>query len=426
MSHRTPTARATNLLALGLTLLTTTGCWDDSLLGADPTERVSVVEDPVLLDGRIEHMDLRLEIEDPSPLPSAALVTGIPGPSAAPAEPVLMKLIAEVDSPELDGVMLQATHVAMKGKKAYVSYNVQGSTQKGAIDAFDDMNESAPVLTSSVRLHDADVSSVAYESKKVYVATGAVEGSFPTTAVLEVVRLRDGDRRFEPTTDRIELPSFVGTGVTIFKDLVYVTSGDGGPVPGGLSVFDEKTLELVAEDRFPDARAVSADGDWVVALRGSPAELRVYDKDDGNLVRVIPVGGAMTPDSKSGLAIDKDVAVVAVGEAGIRVVDLETGAILGEMPVPDISGLNPADVVANGVAVHKDLIFVALGAGGLWAIRAADKIKDLADLRDPDLQWAGRVGFPDATSVNFVAADKDRLFVAGGNGGLKIIAFDAG
>ncbi|MGI9626319.1 MAG: hypothetical protein ACR2QM_05745, partial [Longimicrobiales bacterium] len=267
------------ICVLGLIAVTASGCWNDPLVEATPEDRITVVEDPILLDERIEYLDVQLEIEDPSLVSSAAVAVGIPSSSAAQVEPVRLKLIAEVAPPELSGIRLQATHVATQSNTAYVSYNVQGPVFRGAIDAFDDMDTGTPALTSSMRFHDADVSAVAYSSSSVYLATGVVEGSFPTTAVLEVVPLRDGNRRFGKETRRVELPSSVGTGVTVFNNLIYVTAGDGGPVPGGLSVFDEDSLEPVTADPFADARAVSADGDRVVALRGSPAELRIYDKD---------------------------------------------------------------------------------------------------------------------------------------------------
>ncbi|MGI9628612.1 MAG: hypothetical protein ACR2QM_17390 [Longimicrobiales bacterium] len=417
--NRRSWSRAVVLLIGPLLALVVGGCWDDSLFDGNSTERLTIIEDPVLLDQRIEYLDEALSIVP------GVLADGSTLPVYADNHDLVsMKLLAEVKPPVLGGVTLQATHLALRNSRAYVSYNVAGSDSKGAIDAFDRINGRQPVLQSGVLFGDTDVSAVDFrDGQTLYLATGVLEGAFPSTAALELVGITNGGRKLSPNTRRFELPSFVATGVAWSSDRVFVTTGDGGVNPGGLSIFDDETMALLSHDPFPDARAVAIDEGRVVAMKGSPAELRVYDESDGTFLRQIFVGGATIPESKSGLAIEGRVAAVAVGEDGVRLVELVDGEILGDLALPDIP--NPdGDVVANAVAIHDEFLFVATGAGGLWVAEASDDIEDLRTGRDPGLHWVGSVQFSGQTSINFVARRNKWLVAAGGIGGLKIIGFD--
>jgi len=376
-----------------------------------------VIEDPVLLDQRVEYRNDRLTIVPPVSTEQRDLPRYVDN-----HELVELTLIAEVDPPELGGVRLQATHLALRGSHAYVSYNVAGSEVRGAVDAFDRVNGTQPILRSQVLFSQSDVSAVDFrDGKTVYLATGTLEGTFQSTAVLELVPLVNGGRNLLPETLRISVPSFVATGVAWIPGSLLATSGDGGPVPGGLSIFDDETMSLTAFDPFPDARAVVVEAGRIVAMKGSPAELRVYDAADGAFQRQIFVGGASIPESKSGLAMVGQVAAVAVGDEGVRLVDVEAGVLLGGIDVPDVPGLTEG-VVSNAVAIHQNLLFVANGAAGLWVAQATQNIQNLQVGEDPDLRWVGSIQFADQTSINFVARQGNWIVAAGGVGGQKIIS----
>ena len=178
-----------------------------------------------------------------------------------------MTLIAEVDPPQLQGTPLQATHLAILGDRAYVSYNIQGSVQLGGVDAFDRIGSRTPVLTSGLLFTDTDVSAVEAGGNRLYLATGTAETSHDSTAVLETTSLRAGGRLISPFTTRQGVPSFVATGLALQGTRVFMTSGDAG---GGVTVLDQSTLSVLSFDAFEDARAVVAEGSRVVALKGTP------------------------------------------------------------------------------------------------------------------------------------------------------------
>ncbi|NNF28302.1 MAG: hypothetical protein HKN73_13850, partial [Gemmatimonadetes bacterium] len=112
----------------------------------------------MILAERIEYFEDPLTVE-----PLASVLEPDLSPLYSPAQAVLavdMILVAEVDAPLLNGVPLQATHLAIRGDRAYVSYNVQGSVFLGGVDAFDRIGSKTPVLTSGLLFTDTDVSAV--------------------------------------------------------------------------------------------------------------------------------------------------------------------------------------------------------------------------------------------------------------------------
>ncbi|MDH3223905.1 MAG: hypothetical protein OEO23_09325, partial [Gemmatimonadota bacterium] len=308
--------------------------------------------------------------------------------------------------------------LAVLGDQAYVSYNVQGPLVMGGVDAFDGIGQRTPILTSGILFTDTDVSAVEVSGNDLFLATGTTEGSHDSTAVLEIATARRGGRLISPLTRRTGLSSFVATGLAIHNGRIFVTSGDTG---GGLTVLDQATEAVLSFDPFPDARAIAAEGSWVVAMKGTPASLRVYDRQTAAFVRQIDVGGATIPESKSGLDISGDVAAVATGDEGIKLVHLISGEVIASLP-PPVTG--DPDFVSNDVAIHNDLVFVANGGGGLWAAQASGTLSGFGPGETPSLTWVGRVGFPEGTSVNFVTRKGNRLVVAGGFGGLKMVAID--
>ena len=402
-----------------LLIVVAAACSDDVLVPTveegpeSQSHRMTVVEDTSELATRIRHMDRELP------------VVGGPnsgdGPIMAPVDRVRLSQIAEIDSPEIDGLTLQATHVALADERAFVAYNVQGPLARGAVDVIDRIEDREPRFVSSMLLRDTGVNSVAVFGDRLLLATAVEEGAWKATAAVESARFRSGGHAVDGFSDRAALPSFAGTGVAVRGNRVFATSGDIG---GGLTILDRRSLKEVSFDLFDDARAVVVDRGRVVVLKGSPAELRIYDEGSSRLRRIIPLGRDLPKAAKSGLDVADDVAAVAVGRDGVIVVDLRSGRILGDLSLPEVEGVAPEDIVANAVAIHDDLVFVAAGGAGLRVIRASDDLDSMEADDDIELHWAGFVDFGEAISVNYVARRGDRLFVAGGSGGLRIIAFD--
>jgi hypothetical protein len=418
------------LLLLG-GVLTAWGCGDASLTGVAPSQdlpqagRIRLVNDKSALRARVTELAAPLAVG-----PVGRLLTLEAGPAGGSDPGVSLALIAEVAPPEVDGVRLQASHSLIAGSRAYVTYNVQGPVRKGGVDVFDVSRPESVELVSSALFTDTDVSAAdLHGSSDLYLATATDDPAFATPAVLEVMALQGGE--LTTASRRVDLPSYAGTGVRVQGNTVYVTSGTGGDPVGGLSVFDRTTLELSAFDPFEDARAVDVRDGLVVALRGTPGELRLYDGKGVTLERSYASGGANIPESKGTVSIAAPCVFYAAGDEGLRVVDLESGATVVTLAVPDVEGVAREDAVTNGVSTSGDLVFIANGGAGLYVARASRNLGDgssqdaqsgpACNTCDVGLVLLGQVRFPGDESANYVAARGNLLFVAHGFGGLSII-----
>lgn len=385
-------------LALGLTL-GLAACLDQTPL--DPTlwEHLDVVEDSVVLDARVTYLG-----GEELPVLAAADAAG-GGPSYT------MKQVARVDPPVVAGVQLQASHLVRDGSRAFVAYNVRGEVFRGGIDVFDKLNDEDPRLRAQALLYDSEVSAVDLSGGDLYLATATADESFRTPAVLEVMSVANGAKALV-SQRRVELSSFAGTGVKVYGGEIYATSGSSGH----LTVFD-RSLNPIFTDALSDARAVDVTDRWIVAMRGTPGMLRVYDRRSRSRLRDITLGGASTPNAKSSLFVLGDLAFAATGDGGVVVANVATGEIVERVPAPRGPGVS----VSNGLAWYKDLLFVANGEGGLWMAEARTDLDRLGN-GAPGFEIVGRIDLKG--SANFVDVKGDLLFVATGLAGLTIVEFD--
>lgn len=327
-------------------------------------------------------------------------------------------LQALVRAPSAAGKSLLATHVALRGEYAYVSYMTLGETALGAVEVFDINNPTNPRLVSQALLNKTDVAALDVDGNHVYLATAAHDGVFPEPAVLERLQLSGG--KLTAKSDRVGVPSFIATGVSVTGSRVFVTSGSGGAGVGGLSTFSRSNLGLVRTDRFTDARAVSLpQGNFLAVSQGSPARLRVYDPNSLAMNAMVPLPGGSFPDAKSTVTLDGDWAFVSAGDGGVHVVDMVRGVHSGTLPSPPVPTGFPAanELVTNSVTLVQDLVLTADGAGGV-SVAVSDHRRRRSGERVA-VQALGRLAL--AGSANFVAANSKALFVASGSGGLQIL-----
>ncbi len=390
---------------------------------------VGPVDEPVITNGRITitngTMALGARVKYYDDLTIAVDTADLrKGGSQARVAAFNLKLRAEVSPPVSGGTSLQATHVTLDGNYAYVSYNLQGNTYLGGVDVFDVTNKKMPLLISQAIFQTTDVSALWYDSGKLYLAeatsdTGFYYGGMPVTAVLEEITL--SNRRLTLTSRRVAVPSFVATDVKVISGKVYVTSGSGGAGTGGLSILSQTTLlPIVSTDPFLDARAVDIYGSSIVAMQGTPARLRKYLVATNAFQASYTVGGANLAESKSTLTVLFDRALVAVGDGGMKVVNLQNGAITDSVARASVAGLTPDKTVTNAVSVNGDLVFLANGEAGVYVVQSAVNLETTAT-GATNLTLLGKMQFGSAQSANFVASKNSILFIATGLGGLKIV-----
>lgn len=387
----------------------------DTTPGTDQSYRIQVTNDGPTLDQRVRITEDTLSIV---PVPG-----GMQGAAAAslamPAgeDQITLVLLAEVDPPAVNETTIQATHITMYGgDKAYVSYNVQGPVYRGGIDVFNVGNEDRPKLISQALFEDTDISAVDYKAGYLYLATATGDGGFASPAVLEEIMLDRG--RLTAFSRRVDVPSYAATGVWAAREQVLVTSGDGAD--GGLSILSRTTLELESMVSFRDARAVAVDGNVAVAMKGTPGGLYVVKRTTGQVLATWEPGGANIPESKSTIEIHGNLVLMAAGDEGTKVVSLQDGQVVAQLPAPIVQGIAPELTVTNAVTARGNLVFMANGAAGLYVARMTVSV----DGNAADLELVGKVAFSDGPSTNFALARGNVLFVATGLGGLKIVRIE--
>jgi hypothetical protein len=229
--------------------------------------------------------------------------------------------------------------------------------------------------------------------------------------------------------ERADLPSFAATSTMSTGSVIYATSGDGGGVFG----LDPATLSIQGQYLLDDARWVAWDFETsrVVVLQGTPGRLAVFSEGafPGGSMTLLDswsVPGVDVAESKSTVQVVGGKAFVAAGPAGVQVVCLDNGQVVGSVPRPDPGslGLDPSVVVTNAVTVQDDLMFISNGEAGVYAAAGAESFETSACDESQSISVLGKLRFDELESVNHVVYRDDRLFIAAGLGGLKVVEVD--
>ncbi|MDA0988059.1 MAG: hypothetical protein O2783_02760 [Chloroflexi bacterium] len=415
-----------------------------AILEDDPpdqsNERISITNDESSLDDRVRMTSEDVPVEPAEHDDTTAIfqasrrlqlssgpggrylgLAGAPTFRVQAAPEVTLTLVAEVSPPIANGQVLQATSVAIKGNFAYVSYNMLGEPFLGAIDVFDIKNPSNPKLVSEAIFLDSDVHSLTFDGGKVYAAEGTGAPGFETPAVWEVIKTKNGKLVLDENS-RVALPSFAGTSAVVSGKYIYVTSGN----TGGLSVFDKKSLELQAYVDLPDARWVDIEDDRVVVVQGGSPNgfISFLDEDNLSILNTFPFVGADILESKSSVQILGGKAFIASGRGGVQVLSINTGDVVGTVSRPVVPDLDESVVVTNAVSADDDLMFIANGEAGVYLAQAAEKFDDTGSDEPQDITLLGKLRFDNLVSVNHVEYKDGVLFVAAGQGGLKIVTVE--
>lgn len=331
----------------------------------------------------------------------------------------VIKLRAEVASPVFEGKRMQASHIKIAGNYAFVTYNRQGPDYLGGIDIFDVTDISNPVLISNAIFPYVDISSIEIESPGaglnnfVYVA-GAENmdhnTDLNTPALAEKFLLNSANQFMHVNDPRqvVDLMSYVATDVKKFNNRIYVTSGS----TGGLTTLNPG-MNITKTEMISDARSIDADNEKMVVLKGTEGEIFVFDLN-GNQINHIVTGGASYPEAKSMVRISGNFAFAALGDLGMKMFDLTTGLEVDNLPRPIeyLTADTPENYVSNGVSINDRIILVANGGAGVYVAQLTE---------DNQIALMGSMKFESKSSANFIEARDNKIFVATGLGGLKIL-----
>ena len=396
----------------------------------EEAEKVIVENDTTVLGDRVSYTDEVIAIETGdtvSPKPGfAAISTG------DKAAEISLTLVAEVSAPAYGGQTLQATDVRILGNKAYVTYNMSGDIFLGAIEVYDITAATAPVLLSSAIFTDTDINGVAIHGNDLYLAGASNSTEYDSPAVLKNIKLSGGVLTDSVTT--IDMPSYAATDVETAGSFVYVTTGADD---GYVVVLNSTDLSEHTRVAAIDARGVDSDSADVAivtgtnGVNGASANLVTFDRTLGTVLAEHNLSGATIKHSKSTIEVKKSKAILGMGDGGTQVVCLATGAVLKEIPVPVVEGLDVSLAVTNAATAYKRSLFMGNGEAGVY-VAISDANIDSNQCSVDTLDLVGKLkldtilvdGNQVAQSVNHILYRQDMLFIAAGLGGLKIIHVD--
>ncbi len=336
-------------------------------------------------------------------------------------------LVGAVNAPVVDGATLGATGVTIRGDYAFVSYNAPGATAKGAVQIIQFDSNGTPTVISEVLFKSRDVNAITVCGNDLYLAlaspdlanaespltfgTGATKG-----AALGKVTL-DSQKKFSSSNmTEVILESYAANSIRCSDTEVIATDGN----TGGLSVLDRNLATRTSKKTFSDARSADFYGASSYAAfyggtGGQTAAISVVKS--GAVSSTLTTNGATIAESKSVVEVTGDMAVVALNDGGVKMANLSTGATIFSLAAPSVSGLSASVTVSNSVSACKDLLYIANGEAGVYVGKMDKKI----DQTPTSITVLGRLDMGLKESANDIKCSNDKVFVAAGTGGFKIL-----
>lgn len=329
------------------------------------------------------------------------------GRSASDSNDFPLVQIAEVNAPKDEsGRQLQANHVAVHDKYAYVAYTSQGEIYSGAVDVIDITDPYKPKIVTSALIKNTDITSLTYASGKLYLAGATDVDKDPTLtspAIVIVMQLSNGLLTENYTI--VPLEGQVTTDVVANDNAFFSVTGENGKVFKH-SIGSNLLANSVAQQ---DLRSALLDQNELFVLSGTKG-INVYKESDGSFLRSFTTT-VDVPEAKRTMDVFGQKIVVAEGFSGVGVYNKSTGQKLQTLPIVAAGGFDPNDVVTNAVSINDDKTFVANGAAGISVYE-----------NDNQLDWLGKMDI--VGSSNYVKTKGDYIYVASGKGGLKIIKME--
>lgn len=373
---------------------------DDDTIGNDVQNGVIINNDTQGLNDRISYNNAGvLSMRD---------VENASGRTEQVAGTLPLVLVAEVAPPTLNGLTLKATHVAINGNYAYVSYNVEGEPYGGAIDVINIANPNAPQLVVQALLPNTDVSSVRYDNGVLYLAGARSTDAFPTAgtaAFSGAMTLNNG--LLSTNFVQKSLPGNTGTSVTSSTNKYYAVSGNSGSI----SQLNKTSNAVEVSIPLADLRAVGLNNNRIVVLSGTQG-VKVYNADGLTLLSSFSTSQDTQNAKRTIDFLGTTSVLVSEGYNGLGVYNIATGVKTQTIAVPtNVTGVVTGDITTNAVSVNDSNVFVANGGAGMYIYKNTNAV----------LSFLGSISLSGNSSCNYLTSSGDYIFAAMGNGGLKIV-----
>ena len=363
------------------------------------------VQEKIILNTDSQSLNQRIKFDNSGVLNVDLPIAGRDGEDVAGNFP--LELVAEVQPPVYGNLTLKATHVAINGNYAYVSYNTEGEAYSGAIDVIDISNPAVPQLVMQAVLPDTDISSLTYDNGVLYVAGAASTDAFPeldSPAFTAAMTLSNGllSTNYTQTT----IAGNVGTSVTSSGNKYFAVSGDNGE----LVKVNKSNNQVEATIPVNDLRAVGYNSNKVVVLSGTQG-VKVYNVNNMNQQTTFATSQDVASAKRTIDFLGNNTLLVAEGYNGLGVYNYNSGNKTQTINVPTfVEGVDSSDITTNAVSVNDDKVYIANGGAGLYIYENGNGNQGLNIMGSINLDG----------SCNYVVSKDKYIFAAMGNGGLKI------
>lgn len=341
--------------------------------------------------------------------------------AAATAFPYDIRYVSQVPPVTVDGAKVQANDILLCGcdsGAAFIAYNTAGDKFAGAIQIINTTDKARPTITREIKFGSMDVNALYRDGDYLYFGGQADPDKWGFKSYIGRVNLNNPSGT-DISASLKAMPSHAVTSITKLDGKFYVGTGAAG---GGVQVLNAQ-LEKVSFTALPDVRSLDVSGYGVVALGGTQDTSQASGK-------IVTLGKAMDiglPNfdvqgvrAKATLEVNAQVANlhVAMSTVGYQVFNPVSKNILFKLPNPST---NPQEVT-NGVSTDGNLAFVANGEYGFRVVQIKDHLK-----RDAEFgalagyhQMKGTAYDNKSYSANFLRYRANHLFVASGLGGVNI------
>lgn len=325
-------------------------------------------------------------------------------------------LVSDVTTPVIGSTSLQATDIIVIGNIAYVSYNVSGATQMGAIESINIQDKEKPVLISRVEFPNTDINAMTLKDNFLYYV-GATSNTDSLPSIIQKITVADGV--FSNTVLKNTLPSYAGVDIALIENSVLAVSGD----TGGLSIFNDSDLSLNKFIEMNDTRSVTVDKNYAYLLKGTNGSAYKYSGDYAEVVKNDTIGGATIKEHKATISARGNIIATALSDGGLKLLCARTLEEIGSLDAISVSGIDTSLTVTNAASFEKGLLFVANGEAGVYvySYSKGSKRRQKAKCKDRTLYLEGFLPSEAGISANHIVYEGGYLFVANGLGAMRII-----
>ncbi len=325
-------------------------------------------------------------------------------------------LVANVQSPVINGKTLSATDVKVNGNYAYVSYHTNDemydNSPFGAVRIINISDYINPSMASEATFLNAEFNGIDVSNNTLYAVGGNKNGARLVTTPLTNGLFNTSDLS---VFKQFSLPSATAKNSFFYNNFLWVVSG---ATNGGYFKLDPNNNYSVSEQLYSNgqrAKYIARNNTYQVffAVETTGAFLRIADLNGAN-VRTYNYSSLAqnVTNGKNGITLDNDYAYIALSDKGVAKIKLSDGTLANHF-VPSNFTQNGQNVfsggLTNSVAINDCYLYLANGGDGVIV------------MNKNTFSVVGYYHISNGTSANFVYVNNGVIFVGNGVGGLSIL-----